>query len=153
MPVTVVTNTDNVTITGPLTVQNDPMGTVATLSLDNGNMTSDGSGNITMVKLKCQSIAGGVQNGGATSLAQTVNAAATITNGSFQTIRIAAGAATTTSCALTTGTVDGQDLTVVNISATNVVISTNVGVASTVVASGAASFKWDAGTTLWYHRV
>lgn len=154
MPISSVSNLDAVTVTGPLVVQNDPMGAATSLSFDNGNFTSDGSGNLTMLAANIKSVQGGVANGGATSLAQTLATSGTVSNGSNRVYRISAGTnATVSALVLTNGSVDGQDLTIVNVGATACTIATHVGTATTVAASAAASFEWDAGTTLWYHKV
>lgn len=153
MPIQVLTNADSTTITGPLVVQNDPAGAAASVSFDNANITSDGSGNLTMLALTAKGVSGGVANGGAASLAQTLASSGTINNTTSRVYRISAGTnATVSALVLTNGSTDGQDLTVVNVGATGVTIATHVGTATTIAASAAASFEWDAGTTLWYHK-
>ncbi len=119
---------------------------------DSGNLVTDGAGNLTCLQATMQSVVGGVANGGATSLAQSITTSGTISNGNNRVYRILAGA-TASNLTLTKGTTDGQDLTIVNVAATNAIITGNVSPTSTVVASGAAAFEWDAGTTLWYHKV
>lgn len=152
MPISVVSNSDAVTITGPLTVQNDPMGAATSLSFDNGNVTTDGNGNVTMLVATVKGLQGGVANGGSTTAAQSMTTAGTISNGNSRVYRILSGA-TASNLVLTKGTIDGQDLTLVNVSATNAILTTtNLAAAATVTANAAASFEWDAGTTLWYHK-
>lgn len=153
MPISSVSNADQVTIQGPLVVQNDPLGAVASLSFDNGNFISDGSGNITVLNLNAKSVQGGVANGGATSLAQTLASSGTISNGQNRVYRVSAGTnATVSALVLTNGSTDGQDLTIVNVGATGMTIATHVTPATTIAASAAAGFVWDAGTTLWFHK-
>ena len=154
MPISAVSNSDQVTVTGPLVVQSDPMGAATSLSFDNANITTDGSGNLTVLNVTAKSVQGGVANGGATSLAQTLASSGTISNGQNRVYRISAGTnATVSALVLTNGSVDGQDLTIVNVGATGVTIATHVSPATTIAASAAAGFEWDAGTTLWYHKV
>jgi hypothetical protein len=151
MPIQVVSNSDAVTVTGPLIVQSDPMGAATTLSFDNGNVTTDGSGNVTMLLATVKGIQGGVANGGATTAAQSMTTSGTISNGANRVYRILAGA-TASNLTLTKGTVDGQDLTLVNVSATAATITGNVAAAVTVAVSTASSLEWDAGLTLWFHK-
>lgn len=114
--------------------------------------TSIVSDNLTVAQFATlNGVEGGVANPGATSLAQSVTTSGTISNGAARNYRILAGA-TATALTMTKGTVEGQDLTLINVSATNAVITGNVGATTTVVANSAAAFEWDAGTTLWYHK-
>jgi len=91
MPISVVSNSDAVTVTGPLVVQSDPAGAATTLSFDNGSISTDGSGNITMLAATIKSVNGGVANGGSTTAAQSMTTAGTISNGNNRVYRILAG--------------------------------------------------------------
>jgi len=154
---------------------------------DNGSgsslFQSDGSGNVTCVNLTATTslvgtqtsislvnltatgtlaasiLGGGVLNAGATSLAATiVNNATIATTGRVQ--RVLATAACT-SAAVAVGTVNGQDLTILCLGATNITASTNIisaNAASLVMSFGNAyGLVWDqtgaAGTGSWYHKV
>lgn len=57
-------------------------------------------------------------------------------------------------CALALGTIDGQDLTIVNVGAANTIASGSGVAAAVTMASGVGcqSFIYDATTTLWYHK-
>lgn len=98
---------------------------------------------------------GGVQNPGAASLAMSVTSAGTITPVNGRIVRIQTSGTSVTSVALATGAFDGQDLTIINTGATAVTISTNVAPITTLLATAgaAAGFTWDAGLTLWCHKV
>lgn len=114
------------------------------------------AGNLTVANLATLGgIAGGIRGAGAASNAATIANAGTIAapGSAIRVVRVQAGAATTTSCAIATGSIDGQDVTLINAGATNIVISTNVSAATTLAASGACAFIWDAGLSLWCHKV
>ena len=100
------------------------------------------------------SIYGGVQNPGAASLAMSVTSNGTITPVYGRVVRVQAGGTAVTSAAIATGAFDGQDLTLINTTATAITISTNVAPITTLsaTAGAAAGFSWDAGQTLWCHR-
>jgi hypothetical protein len=68
-------------------------------------------------------------------------------------IRVSASAVTTSgSCTLAAGTVDTQEVTLVNESANNIIISGNMkaAAAATVVANLGKRFKWVAADTAWF---
>ena len=68
-------------------------------------------------------------------------------------LRASASAATTSaSCTLGAGTLDGQQYTICNVSANNLVISGNMkgSAAATVSGSQAAIFTWVAADTAWF---
>lgn len=68
-------------------------------------------------------------------------------------VRVSATAATTSgSCTLANGTVDTQDVTLVNESANNVIISGGMkaSAAATVAANAGKRFKWIAADTAWF---
>lgn len=68
-------------------------------------------------------------------------------------VRVSATAATTSgSCTLAKGTVDTQEVTLVNESANNIIISGNLSgaAAQTVVANSAKRFTWVAADTAWF---
>ena len=80
----------------------------------------------------------------ATSPANTINV-----NGRFAYVT-GAGIAT---CVLATGTIDGQDLTILNIGAASTIVSgSGVAAASTLASLGCHSYIYDLTTTLWYQR-
>jgi len=117
----------------------DNLRVIANINLNNG------------VGGAASSFAGGVVNPGAVSLSQTITNNGTITSISGRITRVQATAACT-SAAIATGVSEGQDLILRNVGATAITISTNVGVATTLAASGSAAFDWDNTTALWYHR-
>jgi hypothetical protein len=125
---------------GNLTVAND---TTVSHNLTVANLTTLGG------------LAGGILGAGSLTNAATVTAGGTIAapGSGIRIVRIQAGSASTTSCALATGAIDGQDLILINPGATAITISTNVSAATTLAASGAVSFNWDAGLALWCHKV
>ena len=56
-------------------------------------------------------------------------------------------------CVLTTGTVDGQELTILNVGAASTIVSgSGVAAASTLASLGCHSYIYDLTTTLWYQR-
>ncbi len=136
----------------PANFFNDP----ATATL-NGSLTiaadhrTGDNGTLTVVNVIATRVSGGVLNAGAASLAQSIatSPANTITTAGGRIARITgAGIAT---CALQTGTVDGQEITIINVGAAST-CTVNVG-ANVAIASGVgARFTWDAGTTLWYSK-
>ncbi len=148
MPIDVLTNADNVRILGSLTVADDPNG-------NSGNFNVSGTttitGNLTAVNVIATRISGGVLNAGAASLAQTIatSPANTITAAGGRVARITgAGIAT---CALAPGTVDGQEITIINLGATST-ITVNMGANLALTTLTASRAVWDAGTTLWYSK-
>ena len=146
MPITVVTNTDAVTITGPLVVQNDPAGAATTVSFDNAKITSDGSGNLNVA-----SVAGSI-SGSASAIAN---------NGTIPSsvgVQRVTAAAACTGAILAAGSRAGQQVVVINESAAANTITfaasgtSNVAGGTTVSLAGLAAhlFVWDTGTSLWY---
>ncbi len=128
------------TITGPVSIVAD------------GNLQP---GNLTVANLSSLGgVAGGILGAGALTNAATITNNGTIAapGSAIRVVRIQATAACT-SAAIATGTIDGQDLTLINAGATAITISTNVSAATTLAASGAAGFSWDAGLALWCHKV
>lgn len=141
---------DSNIVTDVLTVAS--AATVNTLTATVATQTTGTINNLTVATLATvKSLGGGVQNSGATSLAQTITNNATITNGAFRVHRVTATAACT-SAALTAGTVDGQDLSLINVGATAITISTLSSPITTLAVTGAVAYVWDAGSTLWYHK-
>lgn len=128
------------TIAGPLSV-------VADQNLQPGSLTV---ANLSTLG----GVAGGVLGAGTLTNAATITNNGTIAapGSSIRVVRIQATAACT-SAAIATGTLDGQDLTLLNAGATAITISTNVNAATTLAATGAAGFSWDAGLSLWFHKV
>ncbi len=109
------------------------------------------TGDLTAVNVIATRVSGGVLNAGAASLAQTIatSPANTITTAGGRVARITgAGIAT---CALGPGTVDGQEITVINLGATST-ITVNVGANLVLTTLLATRAIWDAGTTLWYSK-
>lgn len=154
MPYDALTNADNFRVMGSLTVVSDPAGNAGNVNIA-GAATITGAtsltGDLTAVNVIATRVSGGVLNPGAASLAQTIatSPANTITTAGGRVARITgAGIAT---CALQPGTVDGQEITIINLGATSTV-TVNMGanlVLTTLLASRAV---WDAGTTLWYSK-
>jgi hypothetical protein len=160
MPIDILSNADNTRILGSLTVANDPQGNAGNVNIQ-GTATISGAttfvgatgltGDLTAVNVIATRISGGVLGAGAASLAQTIatSPANTITTAGGRIARITgAGIAT---CALQPGTVDGQEITIINLGATSTV-TVNMGanlVLTTLLESRAT---WDAGTTLWYSK-
>jgi hypothetical protein len=152
MPLDILTNPDQVRILGPVTIATNPASTgVANITLDStGNLTS--TGNITVANVTATGVVGGgVLSPGATTAAATIANNGTIAS-SGRVTRIIATAACT-SAALAKGTVDGQELTVLLVGATAVTVSTFVSASTTLSAATASGWEWDAGSTLWYHKV
>jgi hypothetical protein len=140
---TTMTNSDGVSVRR--------LSVIEGMSLDNGTLTTDGSGNITAVSITAPSL----------FLPQSTVAA--IANGS--TIATANGgiarctaAAACTGVIMALGTKTGQTVVVVNESAAANTITmaaagtSNVAGGTTVSLAGLAAhlFVWDAGTSLWY---
>ena len=68
-------------------------------------------------------------------------------------VKVSASAATTSaSCTLANGTIDGQQVTLINESANNIVISGGMqgSAAATVSANQGAIFTWSAADTAWF---
>lgn len=152
MPLDILTAPDQVRILGAVTIGSDPNSTgVANFTLDaTGNLTT--TGNLTVANITATGVqGGGVLNPGATTAAATITNNGTIAT-TGRIARIIATAACT-SAALAKGTVDGQDLTILLVGATAVTVSTFVTASTTLAATTATGWEWDAGTTQWFHKV
>lgn len=152
----VLVNAEALTVTvGPIKA------TAGTLSLDNGNLTTDGSGNIT-AKNFTGSNASVKQLSGGQSAATTFAAASanTIATSGVRVARVAtSGASTSVSNILATGNSPGQEVTVINENTTagstldfagGSATSNIVGAGTVVSGLSAARFIWDSGTSFWY---
>jgi hypothetical protein len=99
---------------------------------------------------------GFISGGGAASATVSVATAVSTTIPiATRLVRISASAATTSgSCTLAVGTVDGMEITLLNESANNIIISGNIkaAAAETVVANAAARFTWITADTAWFHN-
>jgi hypothetical protein len=98
----------------------------------------------------------GMSKSGSQVVVATGNTITLPANTSTKRLTATAGAAT--GVILTAGTVDGQELTLVNVHATNAITfaaagTSNVadGVASAVAALTATTFVWDATSARWFH--
>lgn len=138
MPMDVFSNSDSVTILGPVTISQDP--------------NSGSGGNLTV---------NGTLGGGQSSSAATIASSGTITTSGVRVARTTVAGAVT-AVILQTGSVAGQELTVVNENTTgsNTITmaasgTSNVADGTSTVISGlrCAKFVWDSGTSLWYHTV
>lgn len=92
---------------------------------------------------------GGVA-GASVSVATANNTSIPVTG---RVVKVSATAATTSgSCTLANGNIDGQQITLINQSANNIVISGGMkgSAAATVSGSQGAIFTWSAGDTAWY---
>lgn len=66
-------------------------------------------------------------------------------------VRVSGTAATTSgSCTLAAGTLDGQQVTIVNEGAVNFVVTGNMKANQTIAASSAANLVWVSADTLWW---
>jgi len=144
-------NAEALTITaGPLKA------TAGSVSLDNGNLTTDGSGNLTAKNLSVAQVAGG-QSAATTFAAATGN---TIATSGVRVARVATSAASTSiSNILATGNVAGQEITVINENTTagstldfagGSATSHIIGAGTVVSGMVAARFVWNSATTFWY---
>jgi hypothetical protein len=162
MPISVVSNSDQVTVTGPLVVQNDPMGTATTLSLDNGNISTDGLGNLTFQNLITQGAKLVLSNQSA-----VVNLTSTTTIATAKVIsRTSANGAAVTAMTLAAGSVNGQvvivtneDNTAANSITFGTTIATNLvfgATASTIAGGSFAIFIWfaslNSGNGAWVRQ-
>lgn len=135
---------NSVYVQGPLTV-------IGTSNLDNGNLTTDGKGN-----LSPQTINTAQQTGTVTTLS-TGNTITIGTSGGNGVLRVTAGAAVT-GIILSPGTRAGQIVTVVHEGAAANTITfaasgtSNVadGASDVITGPSARSFVWDSVTALWY---
>jgi hypothetical protein len=95
----------------------------------------------------------GVSGGVAGATVSVATASGTSIPLTGRVVRVSASAATTSaSCTLANGTLDGQQVTLVNESANNIVISGGIkgSTACTVSASIGALFTWVAADTAWF---
>lgn len=138
MPLDVFTNSDNVTILGPVSISTDPV------TGQGGNLTVNGT-----------------FGGGQSSSAATIASSGTITTSGVRIARVT-DAGAVTAVVLQTGTVAGQELTVINENTTgsNTITmaasgTSNVADGTSTVISGlrCAKFVWDSSTSLWYHTI
>lgn len=103
---------------------------------------------------------GGQIQGGVSASAPTVTASGTISTAGIRQARVVASTTSATALVLQAGTIDGQEITVVNLATTGANSltfaasgSSNVADGATTVVSGlrCATYRWDKGTSLWYH--
>ena len=96
-------------------------------------------------------VGGGVLGSG--TLAQSLAAGGTVTVGSgVRVVRISV-AAIAGAINMPTDSVDGRDLTVINVGTAALTLVTNVAGGGFAIASGASSgLSYDVTGTLWYHR-
>jgi hypothetical protein len=144
MPLDVFTDPVSVTITGPITVSKDPVS-----GLD-GTMTVNGTNGLSV-----NSISGGV------SALATIATSGSISIAGVRVARCTVAGAVT-AVTLPTGTLNGQEITIVNenTTAANSITfaasgTSNVANGVSTVVSGllCARLVWDAGATLWFHSV
>ena len=120
-------------------------------SLDNGSLTTDGSGNVTAVSITAPALFLPQSNAAAIANGSTIATA----NGG---IARCTAAAACTGVIMAAGTKTGQTVVVINESAAANTITmaaagtSNVAGGTTVSLAGLAAhlFVWDAGTSLWY---
>jgi hypothetical protein len=160
MPIDAYSFPDKTQVTGPLVIVSDNnTGAKASLSTDNGNITSDGllgnltvAGNVTISGI----YSGGQQTGTVTTLS-TGNTITVGTSGGNQSLRVTAGAAVT-GIIIAAGTKSGQELTVIHEGAAANTITfaasgtSNVadGTSDVITGPSARTFIWDSVTALWY---
>jgi len=129
---------ETITANSKLTVAN------GSVSLDGGLLSSNGSGSLSVA---------GLYGGVATASISVATASGTSIPVANRVVKVSASAVTTSgSCTLAVGTVDGQDVCLINESANNIIISGNMmgAVAATVAASAGQVFAWSATDTKWF---
>jgi hypothetical protein len=134
---------------GSISLQSGATLTMASGSIGiSGNFLADAGGSV--------KVNGNIYGGGANSATISV---ATANNTSIpvntRIIRVSASAVTTSgSCTLAAPVVDGVEVTLINESANNIIISGNMkaGAAQTVLANAAARFTWITADTAWFHN-
>lgn len=97
--------------------------------------------------------ANGVYGGVAGASVSVATATGTTIPLTGRVVKVSASAATTSaSCTLANGTLDGQQVTLINESANNIVISGGMmgAAAATVSGSQGSTFTWSAGDTRWF---
>jgi len=148
MPLDVFTNTDAVTILGPVTISKDPV------TATDGNLTVNGTTGITVAS---GGVSAKAMSGGQSTLA-TVSTSGTITTSGVRTA-LCTVADAVTAVILQTGTLAAQELTVINENATASKTITMAASGTSNVAGGtgcvisalrAVKFAWDSTTSLWY---
>jgi len=140
--------TPSATFAGPVSIVNDPQSsTAASLAVQGGVTLNSGAGNTTIggILVAQKPIAGGVLGTTAASITggQTIASTGRVS-------RITGTGAT--SVAVATGTVDGQDLTIINLGVA-VTLTTNMQATYTLATTAAIGLVWDAGSTAWFHKV
>jgi len=136
------TNVGNVTQSGNLTIVSGLTVSGVATAISDTVM----SGNLTVASIATLAqVGGGVV--GTTAVSVTGGQTIAVTG---RVSRITGTGAT--SVALATGTVDGQDLTLINLGVA-VTISTNIRATYTLATTSSIGLVWDAGSTLWFHKV
>lgn len=131
-----------------------PTLTVSGPAIIGGTLTAQAnavvSGNLTVAQLATLGEVGG---GVLSTAAQSLAAGGTVTVGSnVRVVRISV-AAIAGAINMPTDTVDGRDLTVINVGTAALTLVTNVAGGGKAIASGASSgFSYDVTGTLWYAR-
>jgi hypothetical protein len=119
------------------------------ISSDNGNMSTDGNGNLTV---------GSITEGVVTTAPQTLATGNTITLTPNKGVMLVTTAAAVTGIILPAGTVSGQNITIVHEGAAANTITfaaagtSNVadGVSDVITGPSAREFQWVSATALWY---
>jgi hypothetical protein len=146
---------EQVTTTGPSGVTVGSGGTLAIASGPanvSGTLTVNAPATISGNIVASGQIAGGGPASATVSVATANNTTIPIAT---RLVRVSASAATTSgSCTLAAGTLDGMEITLVNESANNIIISGNMkgSAAQTVAANAGARFTWITADTAWFHN-
>ena len=116
-----------------------------------GSLTNQGnstiSGTVSAAKYNVPNLYGGVLQA-SVSVATASGTSIPIAN---RVIRISATAVTTSgSCTFAVGTLDGQEVTFVNESANNIIVTGNAQLITTVSANKGAKLTWVATDTVWF---
>jgi hypothetical protein len=127
--------------------------TVPTVTIGSGITMQDNI--VTTANLSVGAMYGGVDNAGATTAALAVTDASTIAIDSNVRITRVKPGASATSVVVATGTLDGQELTILNVGSVIVSLAaTNLSAgAQTVATSNAVGLVYDLGLTKWFHRL
>ena len=152
MPGDFFTNADKTVIAGPLSIIADPVGPAASLNVA-GNLTVTGSqtvsSNLTVSNLATLAEIGGGVLGAASAVALVAGGTVTIGSG-VRIVRVSVAAIAGT-LNLPTDSVDGREITVLNVGTAALTLVTGIAISLAVASGVGARLTWDVATTLWFH--